>query len=291
MDLTEYGRITSLLVSRRGEIVHEQYVEGDEGTLRNTRSCTKTVLGMLIGIAIDEGSIRGVDATLGELLPDRSLDSAKASITMDQLLSMSSSLECNDWDERSPGNEERMYPTRDWVQFALDLPLRSAGGFSYCTAGVVLLGVAVARALGVRLSEFAARELFPAAGIDRFRWPTSPRGEDSAAGGLLLTSRGLLELGSLYLQGGGGVVSHSWVDVSTRPHAQIDAETEYGYLWWLRSFAGQRSYYMSGMGGNRVHVFPELELVAVITTKNFEVAGAHELSDRLLVDAVLARYG
>ena len=76
---------------------------------------------MLIGIAIDEGSIRGVDATLGELLPDRSLDSAKASITMEQLLSMSSSLECNDWDERSPGNEERMYPTRDWVQFALDL--------------------------------------------------------------------------------------------------------------------------------------------------------------------------
>jgi CubicO group peptidase (beta-lactamase class C family) len=164
-----------------------------------------------------------------------------------------------------------------------------AGSFSYCTAGVVLLGVAVARALGVRLSVFAARELFPAAGIDRFDWPTTPRCEDSAAGGLLLTSRGLLGLGSLYLQGGGGVVSESWVDVSTRPHAQIDAQT--GYLWWLRSFAGQRSYYMSGMGGNRVHVFPELELVAVITTRSFDVPSAHELSDRLLVDEVLARFG
>ena len=48
---------------------------------------------------------------------------------------------------------------------------------------------------------------------------------------------------------------------------------------------------MSGMGGNRVHVFPGLEPVAVITTKNFDVPGAHELSDRLLVDAVLVRYG
>ncbi len=82
-----------------------------------------------------------------------------------------------------------------------------------------------------------------------------------------------------------------WIDASTRAHTRIDARTEYGYFWWLRSFGGHSSYYMSGMGGNRVHVFPDLELVTVITTTNFDVAAAHDITDRLLVDEVLDRYG
>jgi CubicO group peptidase (beta-lactamase class C family) len=78
------------------------------------------------------------------------------------------------------------------------------------------------------------------------------------------------------------------VAASTSAHARIDAETQYGYLWWLRSFAGQPSYYMTGMGGNRVHVVPELDVVAVITSGNFGRRDAHALSDRLLVEQVLA---
>ena len=85
-----------------------------------------------------------------------------------------------------------------------------------------------------------------------------------------------------------GVVPPGWVAESLRPHARIDAETEYGYLWWLKSFAGERSFYMTGMGGNRVQVFPDLDLVAVITTTNFRRRDAHALSDRLLVEQILA---
>jgi CubicO group peptidase (beta-lactamase class C family) len=289
MDLADYGAITSVIVSQSGEMIVEEYAEGDARTLRNTRSCTKTVAGMLLGIAIERGLIPSVSATVGELLPQaRSGDPRKAPITLEQLLTMSSCLECNDWAEASPGNEELMYPREDWVRFALDLPVRAERGFSYCTAGVVMLGVALERAVGRPLPEFAHDELFAPLDIEGAEWQRTPLGQTSTAGGLLLTCRALLALGQLYLQGGRRVVSSEWVAASTSAHVRIDSETQYGYLWWLRSFAGQPSYYMTGMGGNRVHVFPELDVVAVITSANFGRRDAHALSDRLLVEQVLA---
>ena len=202
---------------------------------------------------------------------------------------MSSCLECDDWNPFSAGNEERMYPREDWAQFALDLPIRRDRGFRYCTAGVVLLGIALEQAVGEPLSDFARRELFEPLGIESAEWPRTPLGQTATAGGLLLTSRSLLALGELYLRGGAPVVPTRWVERSTQPYARIDDETEYGYLWWLRTFADHPSFYMTGMGGNRVHVFPTLDLVAVITSANFGRPDAHALSDRLLVEQLLPR--
>jgi CubicO group peptidase (beta-lactamase class C family) len=285
MELGGYGEITGVVVSRSGRIVVEEYADGDADTLRNTRSCTKTVCGMLLGIAISRALVPSVETALGELLGE--VPPEKQSITLADLLTMSSCLDCNDWDTASPGNEELMYEQDDWVRFALELPVRGGREFSYCTAGVVLLGVALERAVGGSLPAFAAAELFGPLDIGRAEWAQTPRGETSNAGGLLLTSRSLLALGELYLRGGDGIVTPEWIAESTRPHRRIDAVTEYGYLWWLKTFGDARCFYMSGMGGNRVHVFPDLELVAVITSANFGRRDAHSLSDRLLVEQVL----
>ena len=141
--------------------------------------------------------------------------------------------------------------------------------------------------MGEPLSAFAQRELFDPLGIDRAEWQHTPLGQTSNAGGLLLTSRGLLSLGELYLRGGGGLLSPGWVAESLRPHARVNDDTEYGYLWWLRQYAGERCFFMAGTGGNRVHVFPDRELVAVITTTNFRRRDANALSDRLLVEQIL----
>jgi CubicO group peptidase (beta-lactamase class C family) len=304
MELAAYGDITSVVVSRGGAVVAEHYVEGDEATLRNTRSCTKTVLGMLVGLAIDLGVVSSVEASISELLearPEAHLDPRKEEITVEDLLTMSSCLECDDSNSFSAGNEERMYLREDWKQFALDLPIRGfpswttkpedsphGRSFSYCTAGVVLLGVALERAIGESLPEFARRELFEPIGIDRAAWPRTPLGETSMAGGLELSSRSLLALGQLYLDGGRGIVPAAWVAQSTRAQVEIDDDRDYGYLWWIADFARRPSFFMTGTGGNRVHVVPELDLVAVITSHNFRRKDAHELSDRLLVEQILS---
>jgi CubicO group peptidase (beta-lactamase class C family) len=282
VNLSECGQITSVVVSRGGDLVVEEYLEGGAETLRNTRSCTKTVAGMLLGIAIERGVVEGVDARLEDLLGEPA-----PPVVLRDLLTMSSCLDCDDWDDASPGNEELMYPQEDWLGFALGLPLRETTGFSYCTVGVVALGIALERALGEPLSDFARRELFEPLGIERAEWQHTPRGETSTAGGLELTSRSLLRLGELYLREGESLVPSAWVAESIRPHARIDDETEYGYLWWLKEYAGERTFFMTGMGGNRVHVFPGRELIAVITTTNFGRRDAHALSDRLLVEEIL----
>jgi len=300
-------KIGSVLVSRGGRLVYEGYFGGtDAETLRNTRSATKSITSMLVGIAIDQGLIAGVDAHVLDFLPDRSPiyypDPRKEQITLQDLLTMSSCLECDDWNEFSQGNEERMYLREDWVQFAVDLPIRGmtrdpdyGRSFSYCTAGVVVLGAVVEHASGMPVPQFAQRYLFDPLGITELTWQFSPLGLAMTGGGLELRSRDLLKLGQLYLNGGEWegrqVVSRTWVEESVRPHARIDDETEYGYLWWLRHFAAGGSthgaFVMTGNGGNKVAVFPDLDAVVVITSTNYGTRGMHQQTDRILTDFVL----
>ena len=110
-----------------------------------------------------------------------------------------------------------------------------------------------------------------------------------------LRSRDLLKLGHLYLNGGNWnglrVVSEEWVKSSTRPHVSVDEDTEYGYLWWLRTFRnGGNSYHaylMQGNGGSKVAVLSSLDMVVVLTSNNFNTQGMHEQTDRLLSEYIL----
>ena len=312
----EFKKIGSVVIARHGKLVYESYFDGSDATaLRDTRSATKSITDILVGIAIEKGLLSGVDAPILPFFPDKqplqNPDPRKAKITVEDFLTMSSLLECDDDNNFSRGNEERMYIMEDWIQFTLDLPIKgfapwvkkprdSAYGrsFSYCTAGVSTLSGVLERATKTPVPEFAMKHLFAPLGIQRVDWKYSSLGLAQTGGGLGFQSRDLLKLGQLYLNGGAWngsrIVSEAWVKTSTQPHVRVEDqdETEYGYLWWLKKFkSGEKSYAafcMLGNGGNKVAVFPSLDMVAVLTSTNYNTRGMHEQTEKLLTNYILA---
>lgn len=313
----KYQRVTSVLVAQGGRIVLERYYdEGGARKLRNTRSATKTVAGMLLGLAIEDGKVKGVKEAVLPHLPAMAHhgrdEPRKAAITFEDLATMSGPLECDDWNEWSRGNEERMYLVEDWVDFYWSLPVRGfpawkkkpadspyGRAFSYCTAGVTSLGAALSHAVGEPLDRYAARRLFAPLGITRAEWQYLPKGPAQAGGGLSLESRDLLRLGQIHLDGGrwGGqrVLDPAWVEASLQPRARMDDGNEYGYLWWAMTLkAGERTVStraMNGAGGNTVQVIPSLGAVVVVTTENWNVRGSAGITMKLLAEGVLPMVG
>src|SRR5271169_1806746 len=174
----DFKKIGSVVVARRGKLVYEGYFDGDAATLRDTRSATKSITDALVGIAIHEKKLSGVDARVLALLPERARkmqnpDARKDEITVEDFLTMSSPLECDDWNDASRGNEERMYVIEDWAQFILDSPVRGqmhlgekeeppkyGRYFSYCTGGVFTLSEVLQKVTGVRTDRYAEEKLF-----------------------------------------------------------------------------------------------------------------------------------
>jgi len=310
----EFQKIGSVLVARHGQLVYEKYFEGDAATLRDTRSATKSITSLLIGLAIQDNKLSGTGARILVLLPEhrrklQNPDPRKEKITVEDLLTMSSPLECDDWNDASRGNEERMYLIEDWAQFILDLPIRGrmrigeanekpkyGRNFSYCTGGVFLLSEILAKATELRADHYAEQKIFGPLGIANATWVYSPLNIPQTGGGLRLSSPDLLKIAQLYLNGGrwkgGRIINEEWVKESTTPHARINDHEEYGYLWWLQSFKTGDTWYpaffMSGNGGNKVVGFPTLDMAVVITSTNYNTHGMHEQTDRLLTDYILA---
>lgn len=309
----EFQKIGSVLIARHGKLIYERYFDDDASTLRDTRSATKSITGALIGLAIAEHKLTGIDARVLDLLPEHTRklqnpDPRKNKITIEDFLTMSSPLECDDWNDASRGNEERMYLVEDWAQFILDLPIRGrmhvgqtidpppyGRYFSYCTGGVFVLSEVLQKATGVAADRYAKDKLFDRLGISNVQWVYSPMNIPQTGGGLRLTSRDLLKLAQLYLEGGlwhgNRILDSEWVRRSIQPHAQIDQSTNYGYLWWLKSFqsAGKSypAFFMTGNGGNKIIGFPELDTAVAITSTNFNTRGMHEQTERILTDYIL----
>ena len=275
-DASGIPRFRSLLVARHGRLVAEQYFGGtDSTTLFDVRSVTKSVVSALTGIALHDGVLPATTAPIAPyLLPADTLDSVDSTVTVRHLLTMTSGYA---WDETTGPDYNSWIVADNHVQYLLDRPHAASPGatFTYNSAAVHTLGVALGGAAATPLAQYAAQHLFGALGGPTVVWEALDRGTVNGGSGIALRARDLLKFGQLFLQrgwsGGASVVPESWVDSVTRPQFSWRTtvgplrQVTYGMLWWV-SDADPAAFFAWGYGGQFVYVVPSKDLVVLATT-------------------------
>ncbi len=294
-------RLQSLLVSRRGTLVLEQYFNGARaGRPANVKSVSKSVISALVGIAIHRRLIASVREPIAQYFPgvvDGAADAAKRRITIEDLLTMRSGLEST-----SGRNYGAWVRSPNWVRFVLTRPLEATPGetIEYSTGNTHLLSAILTRVTGTNTWQFARDALARPLGISLVRWTRDPQGIYFGGNEMLMTSRDMISFGELYLNrgraGGKQIVPDSWIEASFVPRGRSYwSDQQYGYGWWIRELSGHRAYFAWGFGGQYIFVLPELELV-IATTSSTAVGeerrshrrGVFDLVEELVIPAIVA---
>lgn len=304
--------IKSIVVIRDGKLLLEEYFNGaGRDTLMDTRSCGKSFASAMMGVAIRDGYIQHEFMTLSSFYDLHAFEHysvAKDSVRLRDLLTMSSAFGGSDDDGNSPGNEENMYPTPNWVKFTLDLAMdsskRNGGRWDYFTAGAMLLGDVIDRSVPGGLDSFCDRQLMKPLGIETYQWVYTPQHVPSTAGGIRLRALDLARFGQLYKNGGTWkgqrILPADWVKRTFTKYQLLpnwnawpgrEADEGYGYLFWNKHYTvgGVRheTFYCSGNGGNKVFVFKDKPLVIVVTATAYGRPYAHPQVDIMMTQYIL----
>ena len=271
--LAQHLGVHSLLVLRHGYVVLDAYFYPySSGAPHDVASVTKSITSLLTGIAVDRGLIKTDQPLLSFFPKERPAnpDEQKQRITIGNLLRMESGLDCG----YAPGELEleQMKRSANWVQFALALPMKYPPGThsSYCSPGYHLLGSVIAAAARQSELEFGRKFLFGPLGIREGVWTDDPQGRIHGWGDSHFYPQDLAKLGYLYLHGGRWngkqVVSSDWVAMSTAPDTGVPGGPgAFGYLWHSANGPNGRQFGGSGRGGQSLIVWPDLDMIVVIT--------------------------
>ena len=297
--VAQLPRMRSLLVSVDGRLQIEQYFNGAAAhRAANMKSASKSIISLLVGIALDQGHIDSVDTPIDQFFPEYLDDPAKDQITVEDLLTMRAGLETT-----SNRNYGRWVQSGNWVRHVLTRPLVAVPGTQmiYSTGSTHLLSAIITKASGMDTHRFARRYLGEPMGISVPRWTADPQGILFGGNEMSMTPRDMLAIGEMYLNcgrvGTRQIVSEDWVHTSVRTHATRDwrPERSYGYGWWVREVDGHDAFYAWGYGGQFIYVVPDLRLVTVMTSSpnpgpelRAHRAALYDLMEEEIVPAVAA---
>ena len=281
----QFKDMTSIIVTKGNELILEEYFNGsDRETLQDTRSVGKSITSTILGIAIKEGHIKNEDMALKQFYDFNKYDNpseTKATTTLKELLTMTSSFDGSDEKSGSKGSEDAIQMSKNWMDYALNLPtLKSnAPDWTYFTGGTMILGDVINKSVPNGIEEFAQEKLFDPLNIKSSKWFHTPQGLPYGGGGLQLTSLDLAKIGSLYVNDGKWnnqqIIHEDWIKESLSNHVALpkDREGTYGYLWYnssLRIDGNEIAYsYAAGNGGNVIYLFDDIDLVIVITARAY----------------------
>ena len=281
---TDSAQIRSVLVHHNNELLLEEYYNGFSAQdPQILYSCTKSITGLIAGIALEQEGWHLLQMPLCQFFPDFDFgsDERKSKMTLEHVLTMTSGIK---WQEAgrpwAVGNTNyEMEHSENWLQFVLNLPSTSEGGqrFSYATGISHLILAIVERMTQTDPIEFAKKNFFDLLHIEH-SWDTDPQGLPQGGKGLRIRPSDLLKIG-LCVQNKGiyegkQVIPAYWIEqslqVRSRGHMYYG---QYGYHWWIKEGG---VFAAIGYGGQFLYMVPELNLTCVFTgymvgAENFEL--------------------
>ncbi|RYH00997.1 class C beta-lactamase-related serine hydrolase [Salipiger sp. IMCC34102] len=263
------SQLHSVSVRRGGETIFAEAPRGPGlDRLANIKSCSKSIVALLLGAAIDRGDVSGVEARLGDVAPQlvpASAAPAVAGITMEDLVSLRAGLE-----RTSGGNYGAWVSSSNWVADALSRPLvaEPGGRMLYSTGSTHVLGAALSVATGQSLLTQARDRLGAPLDIEIPPWTRDPQGNYLGGNEMALRPTAMLKVATLLRDRGRfegeQVISQSWIEASTTPRARSPySGLSYGYGWFLSpsGYALGRGY-----GGQIIAAHREADLAVAITS-------------------------
>jgi CubicO group peptidase (beta-lactamase class C family) len=282
--LIEFGTsrsFDSLLIVRHGRIVLDAYYAPYSADMPHAiNSVTKAVIGTLTAIAYKDGLLDSLDHRMMDFLGDRNLseaDDRKNAITVQNLLDMTSGI---DWTEPLSGRPDSAIEMRrspDWIKFILDRPMLHAPGatFNYSSGNSQLLSAIITKLTGMDARDYAKAKLFGPLGINTANWLRDPQLLAIGGFGLAMLPRDMAKIGYLYLRNGQWedkkLLPPAWIDKVS--HATVDMklsrepDLRYSNAFW--ALPNKQVYMAVGYHCQLIMVFPELDIVAVTTARDF----------------------
>lgn len=288
----DYSNIAGMVVLKDGKTLYEKYFNECTVTSRiHVYSVTKSILSILIGIAIDKGYIKSINQKILDFFPDYIIKRGEKTIqnvTLKNLLTMTAPYKY----KFAP--YIKYFTSDDGVKFTLDLlgGKGQIGEFRYTPLiGPDILSGILVKATGQSVLEFATEHLFLPLGISALSnvtfhskeeqlafnkaknisgWVADGAGTNTAGWGLTLSPTDMAKIGQLYLDNGmwdgKQIVSARWVDESTKEHSRWEKRNlAYGYLWWIIDDK-EHSYAAMGDGGNVIYVNTKKNIVISIAS-------------------------
>jgi CubicO group peptidase (beta-lactamase class C family) len=287
-------RLHALLVARHGDLVREAYFRGPGRNGRaNIKSASKSIISALVGIAIAEGHLEGLDQPIAPFFPSyigADADPRIRTVTLENLLSMQAGLE-----PTSFGNYGAWVTSSNWVRFALTRPFvdEPGGRMLYSTGSTHLLSAILTRATGMSTLEYARTRLARPLGIELAGWTRDPQGVYFGGNEMLMRPADMLAFGELYRNGGSHdgtqIVPEPWIRESwvRRTSSRFNSH-QYGLGWWARNARGHDVYFAWGYGGQYIFIVPDLELTVVTTSDAVSPReGDHNRTLHRLIDDLL----
>lgn len=270
-------KTVAFLVMKHDSLVYEWYAPGySDSSYTNPFSVTKSIMGVLTGIALKEGKIKSLDEPVADYIPEYCDYTMRENITFRHLLTMSSGMKYYDRALNPFGPLSRLYYGPDSRKFVRTLkPEKPAGTeWRYKNSDTEVLSIALRNAVGVNMSEYASEKLWQPIGAERDgKWVIDDQQDavEKAFCCLYTNARDLAKIGLLYKHhgrvNGVQIVDSSYVQESITPvilpHGDKAGKIQknYGYSWWTQNV--DNDFHMDGMRGQYVIVLPKEDIVVV----------------------------